>query len=59
MLAARHAAVEAFVEEKLAEYTIEELIEFYAIQIQLFQTVVERNARKNIEWPFKIIGPDD
>ncbi|QKN14300.1 hypothetical protein HR059_07410 [Sinorhizobium meliloti WSM1022] len=58
-LAARHAPVEAFVEEKPNEYTIEELMEFSAIQIHLFPTIVERNGTKTIEWPFKIICPDD
>ncbi|WP_026612839.1 hypothetical protein [Ensifer aridi] len=46
VLAARHAAVEAFVEEKLAEYTIEELMEFSAIQIQLFRRSSKEMSRK-------------
>ena len=58
-LAARHAAVEAFAEERPNGYTIEELMAFSAIQIQLFPPIVERNGTKTIEWPFKIIGPDD
>ncbi|MBB2868624.1 UNVERIFIED_ORG: hypothetical protein GGI63_005268 [Rhizobium esperanzae] len=58
-LAERHATVEAFAEEKQNEHTIEELMEFSAIQIQLFPTIVERNGKKTIECPFKTIGPDD
>lgn len=59
-LAAQHAAIEAFIEAKLAEgLSLEEINEFSAIQMQVMPTITDRNGRKKVEWPFKIIGPDD
>lgn len=59
-LAAQHAAIESFIEAKLADgLSLEEINEFSAIQMQVMPTIIDRNGRKKVEWPFKIIGPDD
>ncbi|CAN7332625.1 hypothetical protein [Neorhizobium tomejilense] len=59
-LAAQHAAIEAFIEGKLAEgLSLQEINEFSAVQMQVMPTLVERNGHRKLEWPFKIIGPDD
>lgn len=60
IMAAQHAAIEALITDQLSKgLSLEEINEFSAIQMQVMPTIIERNGRKKVEWPFKIIGPDD
>ena len=60
LLKERHTAIEAFVAEQLEKgLTLEEVLAFSAIETQLFPTVKTKSGRISVEWPFRIIGPDD
>ncbi|WP_421477704.1 hypothetical protein [Agrobacterium tumefaciens] len=59
-VAAQHAAIEEFIEAKLGEgYSLEEINQSSAIQLQVMPSITDRNGRVKVEWPYKIIGRDD
>lgn len=59
-LAVQHAAIEAFIEAKLAEgLTLEEINAFSSVQMQVMPSIIDHKGRLKFEAPYKIIEPDD
>ncbi|RVO68372.1 hypothetical protein [Sinorhizobium meliloti] len=60
LLKERHAAIETFVAEQIDKgLTLDEILAFSAVETPLFPTVKTTSGRTSVEWPFRIIGPDD
>ncbi len=55
VLSARHAAIDAFIREKLAAgMTLDDINSSAAISTPLMPVIVEENDRLTVDWPFEI-----
>lgn len=60
LLRDRHAAIEVFIDEKLANgLSLEEIVTFAAIETPLLPTVTTTHDRISVTWPFRISLDDE